>query len=101
MSDLDTLRQSYLSRVSAAPDTDALEQVRLAALGKKGEISGMMKELGRMTPEERQTTGAALNRLTEKQFERVLRRIETDVVKGVPSLGEVLALARSEFDGCL
>ena len=28
-------------------------------------------------------------------------RIETDVVKGVPSLGEVLALARSEFDGCL
>ena len=54
MSDLDTLRQSYLSRVSAAPDTDALEQVRLAALGKKGEISGMMKELGRMTPEERQ-----------------------------------------------
>ena len=66
MSDLDTLRQSYLSRVSAAPDTDALEQVRLAALGKKGEISGMMKELGRMTPEERQTTGAALNRLKDE-----------------------------------
>lgn len=66
MSDLDTLRQSYLSRVSAASDTDALEQVRLAALGKKGEISGMMKELGRMTPEERQTTGAALNRLRDE-----------------------------------
>ncbi len=49
----------------------------------------------------RQVWGAGLNRLTEKQFERVLRRIETDVVKGVPSLGEVLALARSEFDGCL
>ena len=66
MSDLDTLRQSYLSRISGAADTDALEQVRLAALGKKGEISGMMKELGRMTPEERQTTGAALNRLRDE-----------------------------------
>lgn len=66
MSDLDTLRQSYLGRVSAAADTDALEQVRLAALGKKGEISGMMKELGRMTPEQRQTRGAALNRLKDE-----------------------------------
>ena len=66
MSDLDTLRQSYLSRISGAPDPEALEQVRLAALGKKGEISGMMKELGRMTPEERQTTGAALNRLRDE-----------------------------------
>ena len=66
MSDLSTLRQSYLDRISAAADGDALEQVRLAALGKKGEISGMMKELGRMTPEERQTTGAALNRLKDE-----------------------------------
>ncbi len=66
MSDLDPLRQSYLSRISGAADPDALEQVRLAALGKKGEISGMMKELGRMTPEARQTTGAALNRLRDE-----------------------------------
>ncbi|KGJ11364.1 phenylalanine--tRNA ligase subunit alpha [Paracoccus versutus] len=65
-SDLTTLRQSYLDRISTAADGDALEQVRLAALGKKGEISGMMKELGRMTPEERQTTGAALNRLKDE-----------------------------------
>jgi phenylalanyl-tRNA synthetase alpha chain len=70
MSDLDTLRQSYLSRISGAADPDALEQVRLAALGKKGEISGMMKELGRMTPEERQTTGAALNRLRDESTPR-------------------------------
>lgn len=66
MSDLTVLRQSYLDRISTAADGDALEQVRLAALGKKGEISGMMKELGRMTPEERQTRGAALNRLKDE-----------------------------------
>ena len=43
MSDLTSLRQTYLDRISGAADSDALEQVRLAALGKKGEISGMMK----------------------------------------------------------
>ena len=66
MSDIDTLRSTYLDRIATAADGDALEQVRLAALGKKGEISGRMKELGRMTPEERQTTGAALNRLKDE-----------------------------------
>ena len=66
MTDLDTLRSTYLARVANAPDVAALEEVRLAALGKKGEISLMMRELGRMTPEERQTTGAALNRIRDE-----------------------------------
>lgn len=66
MSDTDTLRSTWLSRVAEAPDAAALEEVRLAALGKKGEISALMKELGRMTPEERQTRGAALNRLRDE-----------------------------------
>jgi phenylalanyl-tRNA synthetase alpha chain len=39
------------------PDPEALEAVRLAALGKKGEISLKMRELGRMSPAERQTAG--------------------------------------------
>ena len=66
MSDLDTLGQSYLSRVSAAPDTDALEQVRLAALGKKGEVSLQMRSLGQMAPEARQAAGQALNALKDE-----------------------------------
>ena len=61
--DTDTLRADWLSRVAEAADLTALEDVRIKALGKKGEISGLMKELGRMTPDERQTRGAALNRL--------------------------------------
>lgn len=66
MTDLSDLRQTWLDRISAAADPAALEDVRVAALGKKGEISGRMKELGRMTPEERQTAGAALNRLKDE-----------------------------------
>ncbi len=63
MSDIENLRSTYLARVNEAADANALEEVRLAALGKKGEISARMKELGKMTPEERQTIGADLNRL--------------------------------------
>ena len=51
MTDLDTLRSTYLARVADASDANALEDVRLAALGKKGEISLKMRELGQMSPE--------------------------------------------------
>ena len=66
MSDTDILRTTWLARVAEAGDEAALETVRLAALGKKGEISLMMRELGKMTPEERQTAGKALNALRDE-----------------------------------
>ena len=66
MTALDVLKAKYLEGIGAAGDEAALEELRLAALGKKGEISLMMRELGGMSPEERQTTGAALNRLKDE-----------------------------------
>jgi phenylalanyl-tRNA synthetase alpha chain len=60
------LRERYLAEVSAAPDPDALETVRLAALGKKGEISLRLRELGRMEADERKSAGPALNRLKDE-----------------------------------
>ncbi|MAQ38331.1 MULTISPECIES: phenylalanine--tRNA ligase subunit alpha [Thioclava] len=60
------LRDKYLSAVADVTDEAALEEIRLAALGKKGEISLKMRELGKMTPEERQTTGKALNVLKDE-----------------------------------
>ncbi|WBU53419.1 phenylalanine--tRNA ligase subunit alpha [Paracoccus sp. SCSIO 75233] len=66
MTDLETLRSTYLARVADAADASALEEVRLAALGKKGEISLKMRELGKMTPEERQVAGPALNGLKDE-----------------------------------
>ena len=66
MDALDVLRGKYLDGIAAADTEAALEEIRLAALGKKGEISLKMRELGQMSPEERQTTGAALNRLKDE-----------------------------------
>ncbi|MEM7520916.1 MAG: phenylalanine--tRNA ligase subunit alpha, partial [Pseudomonadota bacterium] len=58
---MDDLKQKYLSEIADAADESALEALRVAAVGKKGEVSLKMRELGKMTPEERQMAGPALN----------------------------------------
>ncbi|MGY6534307.1 MAG: phenylalanine--tRNA ligase subunit alpha [Pararhodobacter sp.] len=76
MDGLSELRAKYLGDIGAAADGDALETVRLAALGKKGEISLKMRELGKMSPEERQTAGPALNALKD-EIDAALRARKT------------------------
>ena len=66
MSALDDLRTKYLTAVNEAANEDALETARVAAVGKKGEVALKMRELGKMTPEERQTVGPALNALKDE-----------------------------------
>jgi phenylalanyl-tRNA synthetase alpha chain len=66
MDDITGLRAKYLAAIAAAEDEAALEAVRLAALGKKGEVSLAMRGLGAMSPEERQTAGPALNALKDE-----------------------------------
>ncbi|MDG1118349.1 MAG: phenylalanine--tRNA ligase subunit alpha [Flavimaricola sp.] len=63
---MDDLKHQYLTQIANAADEAALEDVRIAALGKKGEISLKMRELGKMSPEERQTAGPALNALKDE-----------------------------------
>jgi len=60
---MDDLQPKYLALIADAGDEAALEDIRVRALGKKGEISLAMRGLGQMTPEERQTAGPALNAL--------------------------------------
>jgi phenylalanyl-tRNA synthetase alpha chain len=60
------LREKYLSLISAVADESALEDLRVQAVGKKGEISLQMRSLGKMSPEERQVAGPALNALKDE-----------------------------------
>ena len=64
--DTSELRAKFLGAVAAAKDEAALEDVRLAALGKKGEISALMGALGKMEPEARKAAGASLNVLRDE-----------------------------------
>ncbi|CUH83514.1 phenylalanine--tRNA ligase subunit alpha [Thalassovita mediterranea] len=63
---MDDLKQKYLSAIADAGDEATLEDLRLQAVGKKGEVSLKMRELGKMTPEERQVAGPALNALKDE-----------------------------------
>ncbi len=62
---MDDLLGKYIGAIAGAVDEAVLEDLRLAALGKKGEISLKMRELGQMEPAARQAAGAALNRLKD------------------------------------
>jgi phenylalanyl-tRNA synthetase alpha chain len=64
--DLDALEARLAAEIDAAADLAALDSVRVAALGKKGEVSLKMRELGKMSPEERQVMGPALNGLRDR-----------------------------------
>src|SRR5690242_5176880 len=66
ITDLATLERDIVARVAGASDEQALEAERVAALGRKGVVSDLLKGLGAMTPEQRQTMGPALNGLKER-----------------------------------
>ncbi|WP_289035386.1 phenylalanine--tRNA ligase subunit alpha [uncultured Roseibium sp.] len=74
MSDLNTLETELLAAVESAASEAELEEIRVSALGKKGKISEQMKTLGKMSPEERQTMGPALNGLKARVTEAIARR---------------------------
>lgn len=61
MADIEQLKADLLASVEAASSLDALEEVRVAALGKKGAITAQMKNLGTLGPDERKAAGQALN----------------------------------------
>ncbi|MDF1718823.1 MAG: phenylalanine--tRNA ligase subunit alpha [Antarcticimicrobium sp.] len=63
---MDDLKAKYLAQIAGAGDESALEAIRVSAVGKKGEISLKMRELGKMTPDERQVAGPALNALKDE-----------------------------------
>ena len=63
---MDDLRDKYLGAIAGAGDEAALEDIRVQAMGKQGEVALKMRELGKMTPEERQAAGPKLNALKDE-----------------------------------
>jgi phenylalanyl-tRNA synthetase alpha chain len=63
MDDLSTIRSEALGAVEQAADLAALDAARVAVLGKKGSVTGLMKTLGSLAPAERREFGARVNQL--------------------------------------
>ncbi|MEH3105748.1 MAG: phenylalanine--tRNA ligase subunit alpha [Sphingomonas fennica] len=65
MSELEAIAARVRQAAAAAADLAALDAVRVAALGKSGEVTALLKTLGQMAPEERQAKAPAIQALRE------------------------------------
>jgi len=91
--DLNTLRNDALPKIGAAPDTEALEDIRIALLGKSGAVTQAMKALGGLEPEARKARGAELNVLKTALTEALAARRAT-----LESAGLTARLAAQRID---
>ncbi len=71
---IDALEGALMEAISAAADEQAIEAVRVAALGKKGSVSELLKSLGGMTQEQRQNFGPEINGLKNRVSEALTAR---------------------------
>ena len=61
MNDLDTLVQTAREAIAAATDLSALDALRVEYLGKKGRLTGLLKNLGKLPADQRPAAGQAIN----------------------------------------
>ena len=66
MENLDALVAQALEAIEQAADVATLEQIRVQYLGKKGELTQVMKTLGNIPAEERPKVGALVNQAKEQ-----------------------------------
>lgn len=74
MSVLETIeqqRQAVLARIDAATSSDAIEQLRVEVLGKKGSLTALLRGMGQVPPQQRADIGKAVNSLRD-EIESVL-----------------------------
>lgn len=87
------LRERASALLSAASDVAALEELRVSMLGKKGEITELLKSLGKMPAEERPTAGAQIN-----QFRQEVEGFLLDRLSQIKKLSESQRLALETLD---
>jgi phenylalanyl-tRNA synthetase alpha chain len=66
MTDLNQLELDLINAIGSAEGVQALEDLRVSALGKAGSISGLLKGLGAMSPDERRPEGPRINGLRDR-----------------------------------
>lgn len=71
---INALKTELVSAVESAKDLTELDQARINALGKKGRITELMKNMGSLSVEERKTIGAELNILKDEIASLIARQ---------------------------
>ena len=63
---LKAIREHVMEELKEVRDTSALEQLRVRVLGKKGELTGILRGMGKLPAEERPRMGQIVNETREK-----------------------------------
>ena len=71
------IQDELIAAANGADSLEQLEQARVAALGRKGRVTELMKSLGGMSPDERRAAGPAFNRLKDAVTAAIEARRET------------------------
>ena len=66
MTDLAQLELDLINAIGSARSVAAVEEVRVAALGKSGPVSGLLKGMGALSPEARREQGPLINGLRDR-----------------------------------
>ncbi len=76
MNEIETLLHRAEADIAAAASGEALREIEVRYLGKKGEVTSLLKGLGQLPPEERREAGRAVNEVRARLEERIAARRE-------------------------
>lgn len=75
MNEIQTIQKNFDAEISTASDLKALQAVRIKYLGKKGIITGKLRGLNTVPPEQRRDYGRAANE-TKEHIDKVIKERE-------------------------
>jgi phenylalanyl-tRNA synthetase alpha chain len=78
---VESIRQAALEAIAAATTEDQLGQLRIEYLGRKAELTELLSDLGKLSPEERPQVGKAGN-LAKRDISAALEARATDLAAG-------------------
>ena len=81
---LANIRAQALAAFDAAQDPAALDALRVQYLGKKGELTAVLKQMGKLSPEERPAMGQLANEVRsalEEAIERTSRKLAEEALE--------------------
>ena len=72
------IKEAAFNEISAAENSGALEEIRVKYLGKKGELTTILRGMGSLTPEERPIVGKLVNE-AKSEVEAKLEEVGTAI----------------------
>ncbi len=89
---IESLRESFEQELSRTMSSDAVEQLRVAYLGKKGSVTGLLKSLKDVGAQEKKELGQHINQLKKQVEERLAQRVES--IRAAEEQREIAAVER-------